>query len=245
MDIRPHKRIVLPLDTSDVKDAIDTASDLAEHIGVLKIGLQLFIAAGPTLLKMADNMGAQCFLDLKLHDIPNTVAGAVRSAAEHKVDFLTVHASGGRKMLEAAAKAQQETRPDMVLLAVTLLTSIDAKAFSKELLHSSDSRMLSDDEFMEEYVVHMAKMAWESGVRGMVCSPKEVKAVRAALPDAILVVPGVRPTDAELNDQARVATPEQAMEDGANYLVIGRPITEAKDPVKAARDIAESIRPFT
>lgn len=244
MEMRPHRRIILPLDVPTLVEAVDLASDLHEHVGVIKVGLQLFTASGPSVLELGESLGVDVFLDLKLHDIPNTVAGAVRAAAQHKVRFLTVHACGGRKMLEAAAK---EAPPEMTLLAVTLLTSIDAEAFSGEL--RIRGRFLAagrDAEDVCHHVLHMARMAWESGIRGFVCSPLEVKALRDEFgPEAILVVPGVRPDGSEAGDQARVATPADAMRDGASYLVIGRPITQAKDRALAARTIAEEIRPYT
>lgn len=236
MEMRPHRRIVLPLDVPTPVDAVSLASDLHEHVGVIKVGLQLFTAGGPMLLELGDELGLDVFLDLKLHDIPNTVAGAVRAAAAHKVHFLTVHAAGGRKMLEAAAK---EAPPELTLLAVTLLTSIDRDALANELHVDSDIGV-------QDYVLQMAKMAWESGIRGFVCSPLEVKMLREELGlEAVLVVPGVRPAGSDVGDQARVATPGDAMRDGASFLVIGRPITKAPDRVKAARTIAEEIRPYT
>ena len=244
MEIRPHRRIVLPLDVPTQLEAIDLASDLHEHVGVMKVGLQLFTAAGPGILALGDELGLDVFLDLKLHDIPNTVAEAVRAAAEHKVRFLTVHACGGRKMLEAAAR---EAPPEMILLAVTLLTSVDAGALSDELRvrgrFSADGRDVDD---VRHHVLHMAKMAWESGIKGFVCSPLEVKALRDELgPEAVLVVPGIRPLGSDAQDQSRTASPKDAMAAGASYLVIGRPITQADDRVKAARTIAEEIRPYT
>lgn len=244
MEMRPHRRIILPLDVPTGGEAIDLASALHEHVGVVKIGLQLFTAEGPPLLALGKELGLKVFLDLKLHDIPNTVAAAVHSAAVHGVDFLTVHASGGRKMLEAAVKAVPES---LTLLAVTVLTSLSPKELNQELrIRQEGVDLLSDDEFVQEHVLHLAKMAKDCGIRGFVCSPKEVGLLRTELgPEAILVVPGIRPTGVDVGDQARVATPAKAMEAGASYLVIGRPILDAKDRVKAAREIAEEIRPFT
>jgi len=246
MEMRPHRRIVLPLDVPTPVEAVDLASDLHEHVGVVKVGLQLFTAAGPDILSMGEELGLDVFLDLKLHDIPNTVAGAVRSAVQHKVSFLTVHACGGRNMLKAAADAAGD---DVTLLAVTLLTSIDKVALSNELrvrMPQPADPGIHDGDEVRYHVLHMAKMAWDCGIRGFVCSPLEVKALRDELgPEAVLVVSGVRPAGSGTQDQARVATPKEAMEAGASYLVIGRPITQAEDRVKAARTIAEEIRPYT
>lgn len=241
MDIRPHRRIVLPLDVPDAFTAVETAAALHEHVGVIKFGLQLFTSEGPSLLSMGREMGLDVFLDLKLHDIPNTVAKAVESAAKHGVQFLTVHASGGRKMLEAAAKAAP---PGMTILAVTVLTSLTARDL-REMNVDGDGAC-SDEELPGTHVRCLAKMAWESGVRGFVCSPLEVASLRADLgPEAVLVVPGVRPAGSDTGDQARIATPADAVKSGASYIVVGRPILDAKDPVKAAREIAEEIRPHT
>ncbi len=233
MDVRPHRRIILPLDVPTMTDAVNLASDLHEHIGVMKVGLQLFMASGTGILSMGQELGLDVMLDLKLHDIPNTVARAVEAAAKHGVQFLTVHAQGGPAMLRAAVEAAPD---DMTILAVTILTSL-----SNDDLHLMG--MSPDTEVMAG---QLASMAWECGVRGFVCSPLEVAALRQSLgSDAILVVPGIRPADSEKQDQARVATPGDAVKNGASYIVVGRPIREAKDPVRAARMIAEEIRPHT
>lgn len=233
MDIRPHRRIILPLDVPTMMDAVSLASDLYEHVGVMKVGLQLFINAGTGILSMGQELGLDVMLDLKLHDIPNTVARAVEAAAKHGVQFLTVHASGGPAMLRAAVEAAPD---DMTILAVTVLTS----------LSNDDLRLMGMPPDTEVQAGQLASMAWDCGVRGFVCSPLEVAALRQSLgPDAVLVVPGIRPADSEKQDQARVATPADAVKNGASYIVVGRPIREAKDPVKAARLIAEEIRPFT
>lgn len=241
MEMRPHRRIILPLDVSTQLEAIDLASDLHEHVGVLKVGSRLFTAVGPDVLAIGPELGLDIFLDLKLYDMPNTVAEAVRAAAEHKVRFLTVHASGGHSMLRAAAAAAP---PEMTILAVTVLTSLTSHDL--RAMNIDGTSVCSDDELPRIQAKYLARIAWESGVRGFVCSPFEVKALRDELgPDAVFVVSGVRPADADVQDQARAATPKDAMEAGADYLVIGRSITQAKDRVKAARSIAEEIRPFT
>ena len=233
MDIRPHRRIVLPLDVPTPTDAVNLASDMHEHVGVMKVGLELFMASGTSILSMGQELGLDVMLDLKLHDIPATVAGAVKRAASHNVQFLTVHASGGPAMLRAAVEAA----PDgMTILAVTVLTS----------LSNDDLHLMGMPPDTAVQVGTLARMAFECGVRGFVCSPLEVKDLRQEFgPDVVLMVPGIRPADSGSQDQKRVATPADAMKNGASYIVVGRPIRNAEDPVKAARMIAEEIRPHT
>lgn len=247
MDIRPQRRIVIPLDVPDLEQASGLVAKLYQHVGVFKVGLQLFISSGSTAVDMARDAGNKVFLDLKLHDIPNTVARAVESAAALGADYLTVHATGGRKMLAEAVKAAP---PSTTLLAVTMLTSLSEDDLANDLqvrhvAPDPSSKILTMSQ-SQHYVLNMARMAYESGIRGFVCSPKEVGMLRNELgPDVVLVVPGIRPAEADKNDQERVATPEEAVKDGATLLVVGRPITAAKDPVMEAVKIAESIRPHT
>lgn len=242
MDLRPQRRIILPLDVSDPAEAIDLAGRLYQYVGVLKIGPQLLLAGGTAMLEMGEGMGLKTFLDLKFHDIPNTVARSIESAAKYGVNFATVHAAGGRKMLFEAVKAAP---PGMTLLAVTMLTSL-SESDLRTGLQIQDLSTLSGAGQSQSYVLSMAKMAYDAGIRGFVCSPHEVGLLRTELgKDVTLVVPGVRLADSDKNDQERVATPEQAIQDGASYLVIGRPILQAKDPRIAAAAIAESIRPYT
>jgi orotidine-5'-phosphate decarboxylase len=234
MDIRPHRRIILPLDVSDAGTAVDIASDLHEHVGVLKIGLQLYTSTDSNILSLGPELGLQIFLDLKLHDIPNTVAKAVESVSRHNIDFLTVHASGGKKMLEEAVKAAP---PNLTLLAVTVLTSLSDQDVRDTYLTNSSAGSLA---------LNLAQQAWDAGIRGFVCSPHEVYVLRQKLgTGAVLVVPGVRPAGSATNDQIRVATPADAIKDGADYIVVGRPILDSKNRIQAARDIGEEIRPFT
>jgi orotidine-5'-phosphate decarboxylase len=231
MNIKPHKRIILPLDVSDAKSATDIASQLHEHIGVLKIGLQLYTSTDSNILSLGQELGLQIFLDLKLHDIPNTVAKTVESVSKHNIDFLTVHASGGKEMLEEAVKAAP---PNLTLLAVTVLTSLSDRAVRDTFLTNSSAGSLA---------LNLAQQAWDAGIRGFVCSPHEVYVLRQKLgPEAILVVPGVRPAGSAINDQARVATPADAIKDGANYIVIGRPILTAENRIAATKQIIEEIQ---
>jgi orotidine-5'-phosphate decarboxylase len=179
------------------------------------------------------------FLDLKLHDIPNTVAGAVKAAVHCQADFLTIHASGGRDMMRAAvaAAAEEEQKTGYAapkILAVTVLTSLDAAVLES----------VGQEAPLEKQVLRLARLAKESGVQGLVCSPQEIALLKRELgQDILLVVPGIRPAESATGDQKRVMTPQEAMAAGADWLVIGRPITEAKSPVEAARGIVSSLRP--
>ena len=208
--------IVLAVDTTDTALATDWVRVTREHISVMKLGLEFYLANGSQGVSAvrASATNLKLFLDLKLHDIPNTVAGAVRSVAKLQPDFLTVHASGGPKMIEAAAKAL----PDGAITAVTLLTSLSEREIA-EIGISGNS---------QEIVVRWAKLAVDAGARAIVASPHEVSALRGALPTEItLITPGVRPAGSEIGDQSRIATPAEALEWGADYVVIGRPITAA------------------
>src|SRR6185503_11155513 len=197
-----------------------------------KVGLELFIAAGPSILEPIIARGHNVFLDLKLHDIPNTVAGAVRSAASHGVHMLTLHAGGGPAMLSAAREAVSGFTNPPELLAVTVLTSMDAGQ-----LHATGVGRLPSSQ-----VELLAKMGMEAGIRGFVCSPQEVAALRSLTgPEGVLVIPGIRPAGADIGDQKRVASPADALRKGASYLVVGRPITQAPGPAAAAEAIVAEM----
>ncbi len=222
-------RVALALDVPDLDAAQRLIEQARDHVGVFKVGLELFIAEGPAAVEAVHEAGARCFLDLKLHDIPATMGRAVERASGMGVAFLTVHAASGRDALEAAQNRAGSTR----LLAVTVLTSLDAGALGAIGLEGGPD--LAADRF--------AKLAWEAGVRGFVTSARECASLRAALgEDAFLVTPGIRPAGSEAGDQKRVMTPAQAIDAGANLLVVGRPIRDASDPGAAARDIVQQIR---
>jgi orotidine-5'-phosphate decarboxylase len=225
--------IAVALDGPDLATVVGWARACAPHIAVTKVGLESYLrdgAAGVTAIREASG-GLPLFLDLKLHDIPNTVAGAARSVAQLQPDYLTVHASGGPAMIAAAVAALPQTR----ITAVTVLTSLSAADMAAIGLVGPPA----------DAAVRLARLAVAAGARAIVCSPAEVAAVRAAVPaDIVLITPGVRPASgagAGLADQVRVATPEQALSDGADMLVIGRPITAAVDPRQAARALAASL----
>jgi orotidine-5'-phosphate decarboxylase len=222
------KSIFVAIDTPDLERAIAITELVRDHAGGVKLGLEFFAAQGPEGVRRVAALGLPLFLDLKLHDIPNTVAKAIEALTPLKPAILTVHASGGRAML-AAAKAAAPTATKVV--AVTVLTSLDQSDLAAAGVSGSPT----------EQVERLAALARESGIDGIVCSGSEVVAARAAWPDGFFVVPGIRPPGVDIGDQKRVVTPAQALADGASVLVIGRPITGAADPAKAIREIAAKL----
>lgn len=225
------ERIIVALDTDSPDSALAVVQSLSGEVGMFKVGMELFPRGGPDLVGKIRGSGADVFLDLKFHDIPNTVGGAVRSAAALGVRFATVHASGGREMLARAAEAARGT--GTTVLAVTVLTSLDDSDLSEIGFSSSSADM----------VLRLARMALGEGIGGFVCSAREVAAVRKLVgEEAVLVTPGVRLAEDAVQDQKRVVTPFDAMRNGADYLVVGRPITKADDPAGAARRFAAEMR---
>jgi orotidine-5'-phosphate decarboxylase len=225
----PRERICAALDFPTWAAAEPFARAVAPDVGLLKVGLELFAAEGPSAVRSAAALGRPVFLDLKLHDIPNTVEGAARSAAASGASLLTVHASGGADMVRAAVRG---AGPRVRVLGVTVLTSLDEAALASVGLAGP----------AEAAVVRLARLAVAAGAGGIVCSPHEVAAVRAAVgAGPLLVVPGVRPPGAARGDQARVATPAEAVRAGADVVVIGRPLREGGDPAAAARAIAAAL----
>lgn len=235
--MNPIDQIIVPLDAPTQEDAI-ALIDRLPQVSFWKVGLELFVACGPIILEELKQRNKRIFLDLKFHDIPNTVAGACRSAARYGVDLVTVHATAGADALrlaqqEAVMAAQSAGQPVPQLLAITLLTSLDSRALAFNLKVPVE---------LPEYVLHMALLAKDAGIPGVVCSPKEASELRRVCGDEfILVCPGVRPSWSEKGDQRRSLTPAEAIQAGANYLVIGRPITTAPDPVAAFNRICEDM----
>ncbi|WP_263365746.1 orotidine-5'-phosphate decarboxylase [Edaphobacter bradus] len=225
------ERLAVALDFPDARAALDLVDRLGDTCRWLKVGMELYYAAGNELVSELRERGYKVFLDLKLHDIPNTVAGGVRSATTAGAELLTVHAGGGAAMLRAAAGAA--AGPDAPrLLAVTVLTSIDEDELKGVGVMSPPA----------EQALRLARLAWNSGIRGMVCSAEEVGMLRRELgPEAYLVVPGIRPAGSATDDQRRVATASEAIAVGASMLVVGRPITKATDPIGAAQAILAEI----
>ena len=227
-----RQRLIVALDVPDAPAAADLVGRLDGTCQWFKVGLELFTAAGPAVLEPLLNRGFQIFLDLKFHDIPNTVAGAVRSAAAMGVRMLTVHAGGGPAMLAAAREALAGFADPPQLLAVTVLTSMDAAQLTAVGVERSPA----------EQVETLCRVGLEAGIRGFVCSPREVGRLRTLTgPEGVLVVPGIRPAGAEVGDQKRVATPAETLRDGASYLVVGRPITQAANPAGAAEAILREM----
>jgi len=227
-----RQRLIVALDVPDSKSAMRLVAELEGNCNWFKVGLELFVAAGPAVLEPIVARGHNVFLDLKLHDIPNTVAGAVRSAAGLGVRMLTVHAGGGPAMLAAANDALAGVANPPELLAVTVLTSMDT-----EQLHA-----VGVDRAPSSQVEMLTKMGLEAGIRGFVCSPQEVETVRGLTgPAGVLVIPGIRPAGAAIGDQKRIAGPADALRRGASYLVVGRPITQAPDPAKSAAAILQEM----
>jgi len=227
-----RRRLIVALDVPDKTSATDIVDRLTGHCQWFKVGLELFTSAGPGVLEPILERGHRVFLDLKFHDIPNTVAGAVRSAAALGVHMLTIHASGGTAMLAAAREAVERRQNPPELLAVTVLTSMDAAQLNATGVEQEPS----------EQVELLGRLGIAAGYRGFVCSPREVARMRAATgKEGILVIPGIRPASSEIGDQKRIATPGEALRQGASYLVVGRPITQAKDPAEAAEAIVQEM----
>lgn len=229
-------RLIVAMDVPSAAAARGLAAQLRGTCRWLKVGLELYLAAGTAMVEELTAHGFSVFLDLKFHDIPNTVAGAVRSAASMGASLLTVHAGGGPAMLRAAAEAAATTTNAPQLLAVTVLTSMDNEQLAAIGIETTAA----------DQVLRLARMAIDSEIRGLVCSPEEVAVLRWELgAEPRLVVPGIRPSGAAVGDQKRVATPADAIRAGASQLVVGRPITQAPNPAKAAQAILDEITSVT
>ena len=231
-----RQRLIVALDYPRADAALELADRLTDALEVrgqwFKVGLELYIAAGPAVVEALVARGHSVFLDLKLHDIPNTVAGAVKTARALGAKLLTIHAGGGPAMLAAAREAAASLPSSPELLAVTVLTSMD----------QAEIEAVGVERSPQEQVALLAKMGLAAGIKGFVCSPQEVAALRTLTGrEGVLVTPGIRPAGAAVGDQQRIATPAQAIQDGASYLVVGRPITQAADPALAAEAIVLEI----
>ncbi len=232
-----YNPIICALDTQDVADAFAISREVLPHVGAIKLGLEFFTANGAAGVAAINRLGVPIFLDLKFHDIPNTVAKAIAATAGLNMFMLTVHTSGGRGMLQAAIDASDRVsqvtgkeRP--LVIGVTLLTSLD----------QDDISLIGFQDTVQDQVIRLADLAQSAGLDGVVCSPFEIAPIRKKLGDDLtLVVPGIRPEGSEQGDQKRILTPKEALKRGADYLVIGRPITEAPDRAAAAQKISESL----
>lgn len=225
-----YEKVIIALDTPNEKRALELVRLLKDKVSTFKVGLELFCFNGPDIVKKINDQGCKVFLDLKFHDISNTVAGAARAAANTDAFMFNVHASGGREMMrkarEAVASAGTPNKP--IILGVTVLTSLDEK----------DLNAVNIDKTPLEQVITLAKLAKDSDLDGVVASPKEITAIREAVgQDFLIVTPGVRPSWATVGDQKRVMTPREALDAGADYIVVGRPVTAAEDPVKALDEL--------
>ncbi len=231
--LHPHERTFVALDTANLAHALDLANALSGHVGGMKVGKEFFTACGPDGVRAVTDCGMPVFLDLKFHDIPNTVAGAIKASLTLSPCMVNVHACGGETMMRAAVQSAEEAgegRP--LVLGVTVLTSMD----------ESDLQAVGVESSVPDQVLRLASLAQHSGLDGVVCSAREVEDLREHLGKEFkLVVPGIRPQWATSNDQKRIVTPATAIAIGADYLVIGRPITGAGDPVEAADRIAAEI----
>lgn len=235
----PQARVITALDVPDAEQARTLAGRLGPSAGLVKVGLELFSAAGPSVVRELRQLGCGVFLDLKFHDIPNTVAAAASVAARLGAAMCTVHAGNGRSALRAAADAlatgpvDPDTGVRPALLAVTILTSLGEDDL-QEIAPSPDS--------LNERVVRLAQLAWDSGCDGLVCSAADLPVLRQAIgPHPLIVTPGIRPAGVAQHDQQRIATPRQALAAGADYLVVGRPITRAEDPAAALAAITAEM----
>jgi len=225
-------KIFCALDTPDLSRALDLARSLKDLVGGLKAGLEFYSAHGPAGIRKISEVGLPLFLDLKLHDIPNTVASAIWALAPLNPAMLTIHTTGGPAMMKAAAEAAGKWQKPPLLLGVTVMTS----------LNQDDLNATGIDASPEDQVRRLAGLALECGLGGVVCSPFEAAGLKQEFGDSLkLVVPGIRPIGSDKGDQKRVMTPGEAVEAGADYLVIGRPITDAPDPAAAAREIVETL----
>ena len=230
-------RIIFAVDVNDEAAAQQWIKTLENRVGWFKIGLELFTATGPKLVESVTSAGIRCFLDLKFHDIPNTVAGAVKSATALGAEMLTVHTSGGRDMLKAAADSASETaeklgKPRPKIIGVSVLTS----------LGDQDMVELGFNRTATEQAARLAELAYQSGIDGMVCSPADLALVRSVVPrDFLVITPGIRPAGSAKGDQTRIATPASAIQAGSDLMVIGRPISQASDPQSAVAEIVAEI----
>jgi len=227
-----RSRLILALDVPDRSAAMSRVRALCGHVGYFKVGLEIFVREGPRIVEEIAGLGERVFLDLKLHDIPNTVAGAVRSACRLGVHMLTIHASGGSEMMKAARSAADSSPSPPLLLAVTALTSISP----------GEAGLIGVQAPLNLWVQNLAELAHRSGIQGVVASPLELPDLRNRFGNRLrTVIPGIRPAGTASDDQARMATPANAIRWGADFLVVGRPILQAPEPAEAADRIVAEI----
>lgn len=227
-----ERDVIIALDFPGEKETLEFLDKFSEELYV-KVGMELFYSAGPEIIKKIKEKGHRIFLDLKFHDIPNTVRGAVRSSVKHGADMMNLHAGGGIKMMEEAAEEAKKSGKEVILIAVTQLTSTSEETMKNDLLI---------DRPLKETVIHYAENAKKAGLSGVVCSALEVPGIKEKLGDEfITVTPGIRPKSSDAGDQKRIVTPEEARKLGSDFIVVGRPITSAEDPVKTYREIRKEF----
>ncbi len=239
IDEKIKQKLVLALDVEDIKEAKELVDSLSPYIGTFKVGLQLFCGYGLEIINYIKEKNSNFFLDVKLHDIPNTVEKASYNVVKNGANFFNVHATGGVEMMRAARKGALEAcekynKKPPLILAVTILTSISQEVLKNELLNDTN---------IESLVIQLAKNAKEAGLNGVVASAKELKAIKKELGDDFIVLtPGIRPSWSLTDDQKRIATPKSAIADGADYIVLGRAITKAQDKIEAIKKIYQEIK---
>jgi orotidine-5'-phosphate decarboxylase len=239
VELKAADRLVIALDVDSDEEALGLVADLKDSVGMFKVGHQLFTAYGPDIVRRIIGMGGRVFLDLKYHDIPNTVAKASAEAAKLGVCIFNVHSLGGLDMMKAAAAAAKEAAgkhglPEPIVLAVTVLTSMDERGLRKELKITRS---------LQREVAHLARMAQRAGMHGVVASPQEIKMLRRAVRgEFVILTPGVRPAWAAKDDQKRVMTPGEAVKTGADFIVVGRPVLKAQDRKAAVQKILEEMQ---
>lgn len=237
--MQAKERIILALDVSSREEALGLVKELKDYVGAFKVGMQLYNSSGPDIVKAINDLGGKVFVDLKFHDIPNTVAEAGKVMTRLNCYMFNVHAAGGREMMRKLSEEVEKEAKSLgiippITLAVTVLTSISQDELENDMLITGMK--------LEEVALKWAVMAKESGIKGVVCSPHEIRAIREACgPDFKIVTPGIRPAWSEKNDQKRITTPKEALELGADYMVIGRPITKADNPREAAEKIIKEL----
>ena len=225
-------KLILALDLPDRESALKILDGLRGKLEWVKIGLQMYLKYGANFVREVSGMGFKIFLDLKLFDIPNTVASAVESVSALPVSMLTIHASGGREMMRRAVESAAERNPELLILGVTVLTSFDADSLA-------ETGVELEPEWQDE---KLAKLAVDSGLKGLVCSPLEIEGLRSILPeDTVLVTPGIRPSGSSADEQKRIMTPADAARAGSDFIVVGRPILKAENPAFAVSKILEEI----
>ena len=234
----PKNRLVLALDVNKKEDALALVRELKDYIGIFKIGLQLFTSYGPQIVQEIQSEGCKIFFDAKFHDIPNTVAKASDNIAKLGVDIFDIHVTGGSKMIKAAVKtakntAQKNDLEPPVMLGITILSSLDQAFLNEELQIKYQ---------IDDYVLKLATLAKNNGLDGVVASVREAAKIKETLGDSFVILcPGIRPAWADVNDQSRIATPAEAIKQGADFMVVGRPITQAENRVEAAKKILDEI----